>query len=501
MVNLSTLVALLATIFRSMLENVLSSVIGQLTWRWFRSSPHSLNRIETFTDASRGSWGSLRFMFSSFRPYALQTVPCQKPSLQGNASVPIAQTVASHGALLRAGNGNAMPYFSFSMDPISSLTAGLAGVRSPNSLSPECLSGNCYFQAIDNITYSSLGFNSECVDISPLIKQTGRLYWDTDGASTFPTHTNYSLPHMDLNLSYNLVGDVGSPGVAKFGWSGTADLENTSLTQRQKDIVNASVDSFSFLMITTSPCQDPVQYQDYLAQYAPPMPSVNTSLCPTLNLPGVTTLPGPFSLVAAGCFFYPSVQHYYGSVVNGTFKEHGVGAPVPLHVPQPPNSLPHLSDDELFHNLWSWAFSDPCIVDNMVYTSTSSNLSSVPGGLVTVSNTTAPKRCLYGLNRDWEEQLISFAGLSMSYIISAGLSYDVTCQQSNNYTVMICPEAYWLSGLFNGGNATIASISAFLDTGLKSFTDQLRTHGTDWDHNPLMASGTVMETTVCTEFY
>ncbi|KAK8102381.1 hypothetical protein PG984_015527 [Apiospora sp. TS-2023a] len=398
--------------------------------------------------------------------------------------------MASRGTLLRAGNGNAEAYFSFSMDLISSLTAGLAGLRSPNSLSPECSSGNCQFRATDNITYSSVGFNSECVNISPLIKQTGRLYWDTEGVSTFPTHTNYSLPHMNLNLSYSLVGDVGSPGVAgdvrwntilgrKFGLSPMTDLANIILTQRQKDIVNASVDSISFFMLTTSPCQDPVQYQDYLAQYAPPMPSVNTSLCPQLNLPGVTTLPGPFSLVAASCFFYPSVQHYSGSFVDGTFNEHSVGAPVPLHVPQPPNDLSDLSDDELFRDLWSWAFSDPCIVDNVVYTSTSSNLSSVPGGLVTVSNITAPKRCLYGLNRDWEEQLLSAVGLSISYIISAGSSYDVTCQQSNNYTVMICNEAYWLSGLYNGGNATIASINAFLDTGFKSFTNQLRTHGTD----------------------
>lgn len=396
------------------------------------------------------------------------------------------------------------------MDLISSLTAGLAGVKSPDSLSPDCGTGNCRFQATSNVTYSSIGFSSECVDISSLIRQTGQLSWGADDAEFSPKVTNYSIPGRNpLVLSYNLDDFKGiSHTDARWNtvlattsdWYGAIDISNVSSTQRQRDIMDVSFDSVSFLMTTVNPCQSPQDYGDYLGPRAPQMPPFKTSSCPQLSLPRINTLPGFFSVVAAQCFIYTSIQHYSGSIVNGTFEEDRVGDPVPLRTlpVQASNRLPH---DVFPSGIWHWGISDPCIVDGVIYTNANSNLSSVPGGLVTISNVTAPKRCLYGLDRYWQQHLESIGGVPISSLIIGSSTRSSICQQSNNYTVMICGDAWWLSDLYNGGSATIGSINAFLDAGLKSLTNQLRTHGTDWDNNTLVATGTVMETTVCTEFY
>ncbi|KAK8023737.1 hypothetical protein PG993_011803 [Apiospora rasikravindrae] len=490
--NLSTLVALLATIFRSMLENVLSSVIGQLKWRWFRSSPHSLNWMETFDEASRGSWGSLTFAVSYFRPtlatfgtiitvfstiistfsqQAVQTVSCQKPALQGKASVPIAQTIGGRGGLQQLDSDEPIPMLS--MDLRLALIAGLAGVKSPNSLSSDCASGNCTFQATDEITYSSLGFSSECVDASPLIKQYGPFYWDSQGVPG-PSHMEsavYSLPN-GLNLSYYLEVTSWMSDSSRWGSVLAAQsdfmasdnqlvLGDALLTERQRRIRDSSFDSITFLMPTTNPCQDPADYQ--------------------LNLPGVKTLPGFFSVTAIQCYFYASIQHYSGLVANagGDEKEIATG--------------------KTPRGLWYYGFSNHCVIDDVVYTNVSSNISSVPGGLVTVDDVTAPKQCLYGFNLDWHQALDTTIFSGLSTIVTGGNKGDV-CYESGNYTAMICVNAWWINDLYNGGNATVTSVGAFLGAGVKSLTDQLRTFGTDWDNNTLVASGTVWETTVCTRF-
>lgn len=100
--NLSTLIALLATVLRWMLENVLEAGqfmlifflysyhsitaaqvlmdswclagIGQLKWRWFQTSSRPLHDMSIYEDASRSIWGSLVFLFSLPRMYVHTSV-------------------------------------------------------------------------------------------------------------------------------------------------------------------------------------------------------------------------------------------------------------------------------------------------------------------------------------------------------------------------------------------------------------------------------------------
>ncbi|KAK6839396.1 hypothetical protein PG987_005262 [Apiospora arundinis] len=222
-------------------------------------------------------------------------------------------------------------------------------------------------------------------------------------------------------------------------------------------------------MPTVSPCQNRSDYEDYLGiDHHRLMPPVNAKSCSQLNLPGVSTLPGLLSVVAAECLFYPTIQHYTGSVVNGALTEERIGDPIFLN-----NLEEEYNVEPSGEPLWCYGFSDPCIIDNVVYTNTSANVSSVPGGLVTIDNAIAPERCLYGFRK--------------------------FCATLYNSTALSC-DTWWLNNIFNGGHATVESIDTFIGAGIKSYTNQLRAYGTDWDNNPLKASGTVMETTVCTQF-
>ncbi|KAK8004984.1 hypothetical protein PG990_011021 [Apiospora arundinis] len=523
-VNLSTLVALLATLFRSMLENVLGSVVGQLKWRWFRSKPHSLNRLETYNDASRGSWGSFTLLFSYFHLYlatlgamitvlstvisifaqqALQTVPCQNPTGHGIASVPIAQTLAPFGETGKVGGPEYQ--LGLSLNLKAALVAGLVGSKSPNHLSPECTSGNCTFQVTSKITYSSIGITSKCVDISPNIMQSGALSWDDQGNATHGNVTIYSLPH-GVNISYRLTTDRWDT-IDK--WSEflvrarSTGFSPEAKSEYRGEMGYRSLDPVVILMPTVSPCQNRSDYEDYLGDNGRrPMPPVNTTSCSQLNLPGVTTLPGFFSVVAAECLFYPSIQHYAGSVYNGVLTEEPIGDPI---------FLQNLHDAYVLEpsgeQMWCYGFSDPCIIDNVVYDNTSANISSVPGGLVTIDNATAPEKCLYGFRSEfdkvhfggYEETLEGYEETFDFPKFIFGIAPTERCVSLYNFTALSC-GTWWLNNIFNGGRETVESIDTFIGAGIKSYTNQLRAYGTDWDNNPLKAPGTVMETTVCKQF-
>lgn len=296
------------------------------------------------------------------------------------------------------------------------------------------------------------------------------------------------------------------------------DLENVTMTERQRQIVSnnsyalkrgrAITDSMIFLMPTASPCSNAEDYSSlYPAYDGEPMPPVNSSMCPQLaqSLPGISSIPGSFSVMAAICYYYPSIQNYDSSVINGNLVEKPVGDSIPLTTMDWENRHRLASRDSNDSAICGFlcGFADPCIVDNVLYKDTSANLSDVPGGLATFANITGPKRCLYGLFSVWEGM---FWNARLSSIILAtdfwhrAEPQSENCTQVANYTAMKCPTTWWLSGIYNGGNASAASINAFMKRGSDSFTSQLRTNGVDWDGNRTIAMGTPYETVVCMQF-
>jgi hypothetical protein len=100
------------------------------------------------------------------------------------------------------------------------------------------------------------------------------------------------------------------------------------------DIANAATGIFEIVTVTTNSCQDIAPNGSYDPMNGP-LPSIDTSTCPELNTPKVTSFPGYFSAVASKCVVYPSVQNYFGSVVGGKLQEQAIDNPVPLHVTLP----------------------------------------------------------------------------------------------------------------------------------------------------------------------
>lgn len=155
---------------------------------------------------------------------------------------------------------------------------------------------------------------------------------------------------------------------------------------------------------------------------------------------------------------------------------------------------------------WQCGFSNPCIVENVIYTNTSANFSAVPGGPTNLSNTTGPSRCLYGFSSEWLGAFVQKpAGTLTDIITNTDESTSTEPEECNevgdsNYTSIMCPGAWWLNDIYNGGNASITSISAFMKRGMDSLTAQLRMMGTDWSGSRTEAVGTAWEMAVCIQF-
>lgn len=74
--TLNTIVALLATLCRSLIVIPIAEGISQLKWNWFAVHQRSIRSLYIFDQASRGPWGALRLIFTTmngrYEPYSWQ---------------------------------------------------------------------------------------------------------------------------------------------------------------------------------------------------------------------------------------------------------------------------------------------------------------------------------------------------------------------------------------------------------------------------------------------
>lgn len=367
-------------------------------------------------------------------------------------------------------------------------------------LQPICDSGNCKFQATNGITHSSLGLSSYCVDTTSLISQTGAVSWSDDiksfnGDPSEIIWSNYSSSSLSGNrLGYTAIGGwypFISTEFDFFDMYGTHPILDLFDRAGQLGAANASIGHFEVMLPTRNPCQNPDLYNDKFSDPLPPLPSVNTSLCPELHFQNVTSLPGYLSLMAASCIIYPSVQNYFGSVINGKLEEYTVGEPIPV---KQPTGYEDNGTVGIHKEILRYISLDPCVVDGVTYSGT--NMTDVPGGPVSTSQTshenmTGPRRCVYGLSDAWNWAL---------FTTLQNVLYADECTPSWEYANMFCRKNWWLEPLYNQQNASLQSISQVMDRMAKSLTDQMRMAGTDWDGNRAYATGTAYRTRVCTHF-
>lgn len=398
----------------------------------------------------------------------------------------------------------------------TAIVNGLSGLQSLGAVSSSCDTGNCSFTTYGDITHSTLGIESMCLDVSPFLIQTDNsiitAQWPGSGSTT-RVWTNYTFPLGHPSISYLVEGGLGygsvETGARWFplfsldtgGWMHTfsesdyfEDVEISSdLSPHEEYLIRRSFYQKTFMIPTLSPCLERSAYPPT----ADPLPLINTSSCPQLGMINVSSFPGYSSLAAVQCHLYPSIRQYAGSIVNGQIQETLTGDPIPL------NYGSNTTNIEEVTNSYHYAFLDPCIIEGTVYTN--ANISQAPGDPITIqhgndSEVLGPKLCFYGasINALWalSDVLDSFAFKQPD---SDDDRYD-SCQPNFDHTKMSCPSTWWLEPLFNGGNASFDSISAVMSRMADAITNQLRMNGTDWYGNPSNVTGTAFQTVVCTQF-
>lgn len=420
--------------------------------------------------------------------------------------MPIAQTSLS--SVMRLGNTLSDSIYGLAAELRAALVNGLSASQKDSTLSPICSSGNCTFPAANGITYSTIGFSSSCVDMSRMLSQTGPHSWDpADQVSTRGKYVEYNLTS-EIGLKYILSqvypGSVTARGGGRWESMLAMSAQHTDLTEQALEqglldntLRKTPLQTITMIVPTQNPCQKRETFQVYFdGGEAMAMPPVNASSCPQLSMPNITSFPGFFALTAAVCFIYPSLLNLNGSIVNGQVQERLISDPIPMRRASLTTNASHV---EAGNNHWVLEVSDPCVIDGILYTAT--NYSLAPGGMSKFPDLTVPLRCVYGLDYPWYRALEAQNSLAGVFLGGTGsLATNEICAPYSNYSGMMCTGAWWLSGIYNSGNASIVSIQNYMDRGLKSLNNQLRMLGTDWDGNPTNVSGIAYTTKVCVQF-
>jgi hypothetical protein len=231
-INLSTLLALLATILRAIIVMIIGQIISQAKWTWYsgdRSRP--LQHLQDFDQGSRGTVGSafllpkvlggsfvtalaaLVMVFSlaigPFVQQAIKTTSCAHPVQGMTASLPSAHYVPRQ-AEFGSGEINTEPLSELNSAVLASLNGGVNAVENQIGI---CSTSNCTFPNGDPIdisttstvasSFSNVGMCSSCVDVSPLVELA-------DNNAPYPI---WSLPN-GQSITFSNPGAFGITEVA-----------------------------------------------------------------------------------------------------------------------------------------------------------------------------------------------------------------------------------------------------------------------------------------------
>lgn len=513
-INLSTLLAMLSTILRTLMLVAVAEALGQLKWTWFshpaRSSstpmPRPLHDFHVFDRASRGILGSMRLLttvkhrnllatvgslvtilslaIGPFTQQALLNVNCQRPVSSQNSSVAVAHFMgipdSFQGSFSRGPGAYALP-----MDMKGAMISGLINpTGNDSSVSATCQTGNCTFQADgsdDNVTYSSIGMCSKCIDTTSLafLNETltaldnQSIWWQ------LPNGMQIELVITDpiLNVSTN----------DNMSWASTLFTDDYTVHATQ---ALANVTVFSF---TREPCTN----------------DTGTVTCPR-NITNTyldNVRQGAWDLVATSCALYPCMKNYHGDVKEGVFTERVVSTELAAY------NWPDATEDQEFFPLdWTevplgnWtALKDPCLIDGVEYSGKKNNFSDVPR--TATRNFTnvhsngsyyhAPEECVYTLSAQYVMGMYDW----MTQTLFTGTCVWPDDTALVDLTQPDCSNQFWLSPFWNSRNASFASISSSLEDFATAVTNKFRSGGSaNWysgSDTQDLALGMVYETTVC----
>lgn len=489
-INLNTIVALLATIARAAILTAVAEILGQLKWSWF-SRPRPLNNLQHFDNASRGLIGSLALPFIAskdlfavvgslvvilslaigpFAQQAIKSVDCLQNVSEMNASVSIAHFFGQED-LTKIGN--------LRVDMKGAMINALVNPTGNDSkITATCQTGNCTFQSHSNVSYSSIGLCSACIDTTPLV-QIINIDPQIEDGYLF-SGLNYTLRNYTLPNAFGATIQFG-PTVPLF----TATYEPhmswaaSAFTNLYKGVATNSILNTSFLTFTRAPCTN----------------VSGVVSCPHNVTAAVTDDSNPVHLseldyVATSCTLYPCLKNYQATVQQGVLNEQVVSTvPALLN----PFSSPNDTDTNFT------VLRDPCVISDVEYSA--ANLVNIPRTAgrtftnISVDGViyTAPEECLYKLDGNYGWYMKDFMGSTLfrgtCYIVNPSIT-DAWC------------EDWWLSPLYNSLNATFETISDAMDQFAEVVTNKMRTSGsTNYDmFQRDEALGVVTRMTICTSF-
>lgn len=339
-----------------------------------------------------------------------------------------------------------------------------------------CTTGNCTFPDIaPGRTLSTPGFCSKCVDTTSLITErqlnvssfgrTNELYLPNGlkvGPYSTPDYTGY-LMNFDFEDDKSWI-------------SSASDVAPNTL-----QAWNVSALTVNMLALTVAGCDGP---------YGSGVRQKWNCTYPSLGF-NKTQIQSATSWNAVGttCVFYPCIQDIKAEVRNGRLSETVVDEVVVSNYSSTSDTL--------------GMYRYPCYIDGVRYDEHNISSAHWQNDLdMWTGNTTGgpPDQCLYRVPftmyrslqpGDWLSDL--FNG---SCTMANNLGYG---QYSRRWP--LC-EKWWLSQLYNSGNATFDNISATMNSVATAITDGYRlasinTRGITVKNT---VNGTVWETTICTQF-
>ncbi|KAI0540408.1 hypothetical protein GGR58DRAFT_461216 [Xylaria digitata] len=182
-ITLNAIIAALAAVTTATINISLQNSMSQLKWIRFKEARTRLSQIEAFDEASRGTWGAIKLLFT-FRggllgsfgatvsiivlllgPFAQQIATYQTREVESLDGASITRALNYTGAL--PGNTSSTGFVPI-LPLKSAVYNGLFAEngRPASALAFECQSGNCTWHP-----YDTLGVCAQCVDLSPFIQE------------------------------------------------------------------------------------------------------------------------------------------------------------------------------------------------------------------------------------------------------------------------------------------------------------------------------------------
>ena len=321
-----------------------------------------------------------------------------------------------------------------------------------------CPTGNCTFPS-----YRSIGFCSRCVDVKASVVENA-----CEGDEINQFCANFSMPG-------------ASPLNIKWDW-GRGRLE-TGLSARPRMPWNSSITMVSLMAFTRARCTNFTLAVDDELQ-TPYFKNSSDYLwrCPTSV--GLPSIPANNDILAVNCTLYPCLKTYQGEITNGILHESVISERALARTP--------FKDPSSSHNATAFtAPKFPCSVGADVYDA--SNVSSIPPSTLSLievdidgQKVVMPQNCVY----------TDFTARNLISFLASLITVD--CSTTFAMAELDCHESWWHESFFNGGFATLESISGIFANVTTAMTNQYRIYGRAAARDgPGLVLGTSREVGVC----